>query len=135
MEPEKQDYFKKIISSENLESPSFDFTSKVMERIYRPVRNEVFAYKPVISFRMWVLVCTLATVLVIFLMKNPVAGTGWLQNQYVEQSLNTLNSGISLVTKALDKMHSTAMVLLVTLASGWLLFFTDRLLKNRLTGN
>ena len=46
----------KMMSESVIESPSFDFTSKVMSQVLSVEKKKSFVYKPVISKKMWFII-------------------------------------------------------------------------------
>ncbi|MCH7525660.1 MAG: hypothetical protein IIC74_11880 [Bacteroidetes bacterium] len=50
---------KKVIQLSSLESPSLDFTAKIMDKIEVSTASSITVYKPLISKRMWLLISIL----------------------------------------------------------------------------
>lgn len=59
-----------LIAETSVESPSVEFTAKVMSGIYAVERNKIFMYKPVISKRAWFIIFGIIAALFAFLIFN-----------------------------------------------------------------
>jgi hypothetical protein len=60
----------KIMKDTALETPSFDFTSKVMSDVFSREKKQSFSYKPVISKRGWLIVFAAIGSLIIWIIFN-----------------------------------------------------------------
>jgi len=68
----------KVMKSSKLETPSFDFTAKVMSQITVTSRSAVTVYKPLISKTTWVILLLLTVGMVGFSFFNKDTSTlGW----------------------------------------------------------
>ncbi|WP_115461602.1 hypothetical protein [Winogradskyella aurantiaca] len=71
----------RLMRDEALESPSVNFTDKVMDKVYAIETSTVTAYKPLISKRVWLLIVLSFTFLVAFVMLNNGSADGqWLSS-------------------------------------------------------
>lgn len=123
-----EDKLKKILSSAEPETPSFDFTGKVMAKIQFPVAATAFIYKPVISRNAWIVIIGSVCVILFALFtggqtesstQNPV-----LNYLYkVDWNTSRIASGF---TYAFSYLNSLS-ILIVVLVSGWALFAFDKL--------
>lgn len=59
-----------LIAETSVESPSVEFTAKVMSGIYAVERNKIFMYKPIISKRAWFIIFGIIAALFAFLIFN-----------------------------------------------------------------
>lgn len=86
----------KMMADDTLESPSFDFTSKIMAQVLVAEKSKVINYKPLISKTSWVLIGLGAIALVVyaFLFSGTVYNPG-IDKLYTEKS-SALFSGIHL---------------------------------------
>lgn len=69
----------RLMRDEALESPSVNFTDKVMDKVYGIEASTVTVYKPLISIRVWLLIALSFVVLVAFVMLN----NGSTDNQWL----------------------------------------------------
>ena len=53
---EIENLIEKMMSENNLESPSFDFTSKIMSQVLVAEKSKIKAYKPLISKSTWIFI-------------------------------------------------------------------------------
>ena len=83
----------KLFTEQPLESPSSDFSSKVMVRVEGLQNETVTVYKPLISKAGWFIIITgfLAVVVFVYLSGNGTETSGWF---------NTLNVNILFQNKA-----------------------------------
>jgi hypothetical protein len=70
-----------LMRDEALESPSTDFTTKVMEQVYILETTSVTTYRPLISKRAWLMILLVFTSVVIYVMFNGSSTESqWLAN-------------------------------------------------------
>jgi len=125
----KDDYTKNLLQKAGLETPSADFTARLMEKIQAAPASHV-NYTPVISIKGWLLTAVIFTVIclvVIFTPTTPGSSLPGIAN-YVE-GFRFIFSGYS--TGFLDKIYSLSSlsVLAWVVASGWLLYGADKLIR------
>jgi len=73
----------RLMDNDALESPSIDFTSRVMQKLNAETENKAFVYRPLISKPVWFLLTTAFIILVAYIYFNePSSNSGWF---------NTLN--------------------------------------------
>ncbi|MBS7230347.1 hypothetical protein KHA90_04860 [Flavobacterium psychroterrae] len=53
---EIENLIEKIMSETTLESPSFDFTSKIMSQVFVAEKSKIKVYKPLISTTTWIFI-------------------------------------------------------------------------------
>jgi len=71
----------RLMRDEALESPSSDFTTKVMDQVYKLETTSVTSYKPLISKRAWVMIGLVFASLVAYVMLNGSSTESqWLAN-------------------------------------------------------
>lgn len=93
---------KKVIKEYSLESPSADFTSKVMFEIEGVKQSSVTTYKPLITKTGWILICTgfFAVICLVLFYGNTENTGSWLGeinlNRLFENKLRSLFSNINL---------------------------------------
>lgn len=73
----------KVMKESTLETPSFDFTSKVMQHVVATSKSKATVYEPLISKRVWFVIFTCVLVLVVFVTLN-----GNTQNNDLFSSIN-----------------------------------------------
>lgn len=61
-----ENLIEKMMSENTLESPSFDFTSKIMSQVLEAEKSKIKVYKPLISKITWVFIGTALVALVIY---------------------------------------------------------------------
>jgi hypothetical protein len=95
----------KAMKRSALDSPSFDFTSNVMEQVEKLKNSTVTTYQPLISKPIWALILVgfIAFVTYIVLVNKPEA-SGWFNGF----DLNTLNS--DKLTSLIDGIHLSKIV-------------------------
>lgn len=110
----------KVMKSSTLESPSFDFTAKVMSQITAPSKSTITVYKPLIPKTVWGILLVLTAGMIGFSIFNQDSTSlGWL-NQLDFSRVSNLFSGV--------KISQTAMYSL--LMFGVMLFIQVPLLKH-----
>jgi len=86
----------KMMSDDTLESPSIDFTSKIMTQVLVAEKNKVKIYKPLISKTIWVIIGFSLLALTVY--ASLFSGTEYnlgIDKSYTER-FSTLFSGIHL---------------------------------------
>jgi uncharacterized membrane protein len=86
----------KMMSEDTLESPSIDFTSKIMAQVLVAEKNKVKIYKPLISKTIWVIIGFSLLALTVY--ASLFSGTEYnlgIDKSYTER-FSTLFSGIHL---------------------------------------
>ena len=86
----------RLMRDEALESPSVNFTDKVMDKVYGIESSTVTVYKPLISKRVWLLIALSFVVLVAFVMlNNGSTDSQWLSSLEVPRPEFTLFDNIN----------------------------------------
>ena len=110
----------KVMKSSTLETPSFDFTAKVMSQVSATSRSTVTVYKPLFSKSAWVIILLLTAGIIGFsFLSNDTSTLGWFDKIDLSNVFN-LFSGI--------KISQTTMYSL--LMFGVMLFIQVPLLKH-----
>lgn len=110
----------KVMKTSKLETPSFDFTAKVMSQITETSRSTVTVYKPLISKTAWVILLLLTAGMVWFsIFSKNTTTLGWI-DQLDFSKVSNVFSGI--------KISQTTMYSL--LMFGVMLFIQIPLLKH-----
>lgn len=110
----------KVMKTSKLETPSFDFTAKVMSQITETSRSAVTVYEPLISKTAWAVLLLLTAGMVLFsIFSKNTTTLGWF-DQLDFSKVSNLFSGI--------KISQTAMYSL--LMFGVMLFIQIPLLKH-----
>ena len=75
-----EDLTEKVIKDRSIESPSFNFTDKVMSQVNTVNESKTLVYKPLISKTTWVLIAIgfLAIMLYLLLFETQTEPSGWL---------------------------------------------------------
>lgn len=84
----------KMMSENTLESPSFDFTSKIMSQVLVAEKSKIKAYKPLISKQVWMIIS--AGLIAIIVYASLFSGTEYkmeLSDVYADK-VNNFFSGI-----------------------------------------
>lgn len=69
----------KMMKNQTLETPSFDFTSKVMLQVLESKKNPAFSYKPLISKQTTISIFCLTTLLIVLtILDNNLGSSKWL---------------------------------------------------------
>ncbi|MBO6606864.1 hypothetical protein [Psychroserpens sp.] len=77
---------KKVMTTPDLESPSFDFKSSVMTEINTIEQSSVTTYEPLISIRAWVFIgLALIALVFYFVFGDITVTTGWLSKIGIER--------------------------------------------------
>ena len=113
-------FIDKAMKSSTLETPSFDFTAKVMSQVSATSRSTVTVYKPLFSKSAWVIILLLTAGIIGFsFLSNDTSTLGWFDKIDLSNVFN-LFSGI--------KISQTTMYSL--LMFGVMLFIQVPLLKH-----
>lgn len=98
-------FVEKVLSKSNLETPSFDFTDRVMAQVEKVEQRSVISYEPLISKPVWGLIFVgfITFVSYIIYVVRPEA-SGWFNGI----DLNTLNTDE--VTKIFKGIHPSRIV-------------------------
>ncbi|MCF6296326.1 MAG: hypothetical protein L3J25_11645 [Flavobacteriaceae bacterium] len=84
------DFVEKVVKDSSLESPSLDFTNKIMSKIETITQSEITVYRPLISKRAWFIIATLIIGGLTYLtLRDNVQTTGWFDS--LDYSLITNN--------------------------------------------
>ncbi len=111
-----------LMKDATLESPSFDFTSKVMSQVLATKTSEATTYKPLISKQVFIALFSSLTVLVIYILFNGNTSSG---NDFLRLNYNLLHD-LNLVDTFRFSKITTYSVVLTTI----MLFIQIPLLKN-----
>jgi hypothetical protein len=86
----------KVMKTSKLETPSFNFTAKVMSQITETSRSTVTVYKPLISKTVWGILLVLGAVLVVFsIFSKDNTTLGWFDKLDISKVFNVF-SGIEI---------------------------------------
>ena len=110
----------KMMAENTLETPSFDFTSKIMAQVLVTEKSKVKSYKPLISKTSWILIGVGAIALVVY--ASLFSGTEYnpgIDKSYTER-FSTLFSGI----------HFSKNILYAILVVPFMILIQIGLLKN-----
>ena len=105
-----------------LESPSFDFTSKVMSQVLATKTSEATTYKPLISKQVFIALFGSLAVLVVYILFN---GSSHSPNGFIHLDYNLLRNHIPVNTFSFSKITVYSVVLTTIM-----LFIQIPLLKN-----
>ena len=106
-------FIDKAMKSSTLETPSFDFTVKVMSQITASSNSSVTVYKPLFSKSAWVIMLLLtAAILVYALFSNDTSTLGWFDKVDLAKVFN-LFSGIKISQTAMYSLLMFAVMLFV----------------------
>ncbi len=84
------DFVEKVVKDSSLESPSLDFTNKIMSKIETISQSEITVYRPLISKKAWFIIATLIIGGLTYLMLGDnMQTTGWFDS--LDYSLITNN--------------------------------------------
>ena len=63
-----------MMKNQTLETPSFDFTSKIMNQVMASKKNQVFTYKPLISKQTTLVILSAITILISYALLQGTTG-------------------------------------------------------------
>ncbi len=69
-----EDLIDQMMKNQTLETPSFDFTSKVMDRVSVSQKNKAFEYKPLISKQTSLIVLSILVILISYVLQQGTTG-------------------------------------------------------------
>lgn len=98
---EIENLIEKMMSENTLESPSFDFTSKIMSQVLVAEKSKIKAYKPLISKSTWIFIgiCLIALTAYSVLVNNDISNFE-IAKTYSDKA-SALFSGIHFSTNVL----------------------------------
>jgi len=103
----------KVMKSSTLETPSFDFTAKIMSQVTSISKSTVTVYKPLISKTGWGILLLLTAGLVVFSVYNKDTTTlGWFEKLDLSKVPN-LFSGIKISQTAMYSLLMFAVMLFI----------------------
>jgi len=103
----------KVMKSSTLETPSFDFTAKIMSQVTSISKSTVTVYKPLISKTGWGILLLLTAGLVVFSVYNKDTTTlGWFDKLDLSKVPN-LFSGIKISQTAMYSLLMFAVMLFI----------------------
>ncbi len=103
----------KVMKSSTLETPSFDFTAKVMSQVKATSRSSVTVYKPLISKPIWgVLVMLTVGVVVFSVFSKDTTTFGWF-DQLDFSKVPNLFSGVKISQTAMYSLLMFAVMLCI----------------------
>jgi hypothetical protein len=106
-------FIDKVMKSSTLETPSFDFTSKVMSQITATSKNTVTIYKPLFSKTAWGILIVLTAGIVGFSVFSKDNTTlGWL-DQLDFSRVSNVFSGIKISQTAMYSLMMFAVMLFI----------------------
>ena len=86
-ETKLEEFTRSIVKDLGVESPSFDFTEKVMSSIQ--IEKEKITYKPLISKKVWIALLIIAVLFVIGIVSSDITITeGWMGTTFGQYSEN-----------------------------------------------
>jgi hypothetical protein len=103
----------KVMKSSALESPSFDFTAKVMSQVTATSRSTVTVYKPLISKSAWVVLVFLTIGLIAFSIFNTDTTSLGLFDKLDFSRFSNLISGVKISQTAMYSLVMFAVMLFV----------------------
>lgn len=115
----------KMMVESLLESPSVDFTSKIMSAILNPASKKALVYKPVISKRAWFIIFAAIIALFAFLIFSSAPST-------LGDNFNFTFFYFDKFTNPFSRIQISSMTTNVLLAAALMLFIQIFLLKNYL---
>lgn len=108
-----ENFVEKVMQSSTLETPSFDFTAKVMSQVTVTSRSSVTVYQPLFSKSAWVIMLLLtAAILMYALFSNDTSTLGWFEKVDLTKVFN-LFSGIQISQTAMYSLLMFAVMLFV----------------------
>lgn len=106
-------FIDKVMQSSTLETPSFDFTAKVMSQVTATSRSSVTVYQPLFSKSAWVILLFLtAAILLYSLLSNDTSNLGWFDKVDLSKVFN-LFSDIKISQTAMYSLLMFAVMLFV----------------------
>ena len=106
---------KKVMQLSSLESPSLDFTAKIMAKVEASATSSITVYKPLISKSGWLIISILVIGgLTYGIFSNGLEGLGWFDNvDYSIISNNKVTEAISRITFSKTLMYAIGLCGLV----------------------
>jgi hypothetical protein len=106
-------FIDKVMKSSTLETPSFDFTSKVMSQITATQKNTVTIYKPLFSKTAWgILILLTAGIVGFSVFSKDNTTLGWL-DQLDFSRVSNVFSGIKISQTAMYSLMMFAVMLFI----------------------
>lgn len=106
-------FVEKVMKSSTLETPSFDFTTKVMSQITVTSKSTVTVYKPLISKTVWGILVLLTVGVVVFSVFSKDTTTfGWFDKLDLSRVFN-LFSGVKISQTAMYSVMMFAVMLCI----------------------
>ncbi|HEX9826230.1 MAG TPA: hypothetical protein VGA80_06495 [Flavobacteriaceae bacterium] len=106
-------FIDKVMKSSTLETPSFDFTSKVMSQITATSKNTVTIYKPLFSKTAWgILILLTAGIVGFSVFSKDNTTLGWL-DQLDFSRVSNVFSGIKISQTAMYSLMMFAVMLFI----------------------
>ena len=103
----------KVMKSSTLETPSFDFTSKVMLHVSATSTSTVTVYKPLISKTAWVIMLLLTTVIIVYSLFSKDTSTLGLFDKLDFSKVFKLFSGVKISQTAMYSLLMFAVMLFI----------------------
>ena len=103
----------KVMKSSTLETPSFDFTSKVMLHVSATSTSTVTVYKPLISKTAWVIMLLLTTVIIVYSLFSKDTSTLGLFDKLDFSKVFNLFSGVKISQTAMYSLLMFAVMLFI----------------------
>ncbi|TDJ06678.1 MAG: hypothetical protein E2O67_03435 [Deltaproteobacteria bacterium] len=106
---------KKVMQLSSLESPSLDFTAKIMAKVEASATSSITVYKPLISKSGWLIISILVIGgLTYGIFSSGLEGLGWFDNvDYSIISNNKVTEAISRITFSKTLMYAIGLCGLV----------------------
>lgn len=103
----------KVMQTSTLETPSFDFTTQVMNQVNALNTNKVITYQPLISKKAWAIIfgCFVAFMIYIFMTTSPET-TSWMNT--LDFSVLFENNTSKLLSRVLFSKTTTYILVIST---------------------
>jgi hypothetical protein len=98
---EIENLIEKMMSENTLESPSFDFTSKIMSQVLEVEKSKIKAYKPLISKSAWIFISIVLIMLIAYSVDSGNNISNFELTQSYSDKISTVFSGIHFSTNVL----------------------------------
>jgi len=108
-----EQFVDKAMKSSSLETPSFDFTTKVMSQVLENSKSTVTVYKPLISKTTWGILLLITGALIVYsLFSNDSTSFVWL-DQIDFSKVSNLFSGIKISNTVMYSLLMFAVMLFI----------------------
>jgi hypothetical protein len=98
---EIENLIEKMMRENTLESPSFDFTSKIMSQVLQVEKSKIKAYKPLISKSVWIFISIVLIMLIAYSVDSGNNISNFELTQSYSDKISTVFSGIHFSTNVL----------------------------------